>query len=88
MKINSQYIVVTKQEEPPKEGYQTVAIQDSFVYKGIVKLLPEAPQYVDNHQLAVGDTVMFAKYSPDTHEMDLENDKVKFVKTSDVLAVI
>lgn len=81
--INSRYILVEKVEETVKEGFQVAAVQDNFVYKGRVKQLPGAPVYIDNHILEVGDIVLFAKYSPDTHE--IEGDK--FVKTEIVMSV-
>lgn len=89
MQISNNYIVVEKVEEEVKEGFQTVSVQDSSVYKGKVITLPEAPVCMGNKFVTIGDIVLFAKYSPDTHEIDLENGKkVKFVKTSDVLAVL
>ncbi len=83
MILNSKYALIEKIEEKKEEGYQEVQVQDSFVYKGKVKELPACPAYVDNHPLEVGDIVLFAKYSPDTHEID--NDK--FVLINDILAV-
>jgi co-chaperonin GroES (HSP10) len=88
MKISSMYITVEKIEEAPKEGFQAVEIQDSSVYRGRVTNLPEIPVHVDNTALLLGDTVLFAKYSPDTHEVELEGKKVKFIKVSDILAVL
>jgi co-chaperonin GroES (HSP10) len=38
--------------------------------------------------VAVGDTVLFAKYSPDTHEIEHEGKKYKVVEVSDILAVL
>jgi len=83
MQISNKYIVVEKLEEEAKEGFKAVEVQDNFVYKGRVKLLPEIPVYLDNKQLAVGDIVVWAKYSPDTH--DFEGDK--FISINDLLAV-
>jgi len=81
--INSKYVVVEKIEQEVQEGFKTVEVQDNFVYKGKVKQLCTCPQYVGDEQLSVGDVVLFAKYSPDTHEID----KDKFVKTEDILAI-
>ncbi len=82
--ISSYYIVVEKVIEPPAEGYQTVAVQDSSIYKGRIVELPDSPIYISNHKLELGDVVIFAKYSPDTHEIE---DK-KFVRAEDLLKVL
>lgn len=86
--INNKYILLKKVQEEEKEGFQAVAIQDSFVFKGQVHRLPECPMYIDNHQLNIGDIVIFTRVSPDTHEIDVEGEKMKMVKLEDVLTVI
>lgn len=86
--INSNFVLVKKIEEPKAEGFQAVEIQDSFVYKGEVVQVPACPVYVDNHQIGAGDRVVFAKYSPDTVEIDHEGAKMKFLKVSDILAIM
>lgn len=92
MQISNNYIVVEKLEEEAKEGFKAVEVQDNYVYKGKVTLIPEVPVFMGNQQIGVGDVVLFAKYSPDTHEIDLQEEgmphKVKFVATSDILAVL
>ena len=87
MKISINYVVVEKFEEPVSEGFQAVEIQDSFVYKGKIVKLPETqPMYLGDDHLALGDVIIFAKYSPDTVEIEIEGKKLKFVKLTDVLA--
>lgn len=88
MKISINYIVVEKIVEEKKEGFQAVEVQDSFVYKGKVVNLPDPPVYIGNEQIKIGDVIMFAKYSPDTFEMEVEGQKVKFVNVSDILAIL
>lgn len=88
MKISNNYVVVEKIVEPEKEGFQTVEVQDSFIYKGRITNLPEIPVYVGNTQIQEGTLIMFAKYSPDTQETMLNGKTVKFVKTSDILATL
>jgi len=83
MILNSNYVLVEKIEEEKGEGFQTVEVQDSFVYKGKIKEIPSCPCYIDSHPLDVGDVVLFAKYSPDTHEIDGD----KFVLVKDILAL-
>jgi co-chaperonin GroES (HSP10) len=89
MEVSVNYCVVKKVEEPKVEGFKTVEVQDSFVYKGqIVKLPTSQPAYMGDRRLAIGDIVLFAKYSPDTIEVELEGEKQKFVKLIDILAVL
>lgn len=82
--ISSRYVVVEKVVEESGGGYQTVTVQDSSIYKGKIVDLPEAPVHIGNHRLVIGDVVIFAKYSPDTHEIE---DK-KFVAVNDLLKVL
>jgi co-chaperonin GroES (HSP10) len=79
---------VQKVEEPQAEGFKTVQVQDSFVYQGKIVLLPECPIHLGNRQLAIDDIILFAKYSPDTHEVDYDGQKMKLVKDADILAVL
>lgn len=88
MEININYIVVEQVPDPVSEGFKIVEVQDSFVYKGRIKQLPATPVHLCNKMLEVGEVVIFAKYSPDTFEIDLPNGKVKFVKITDLLAVL
>ncbi len=85
MQISNKYIVVEKIEEPKQEGFKTVEVQDNYVYKGKVK---QGGFITNTMTVKEGDTVLFAKYSPDTHEIDLEGKKVKFVAIDDILAVL
>lgn len=38
--------------------------------------------------LKVGDTILFAKYSPDTQDIEHEGEKYKVVLVSDIIAVL
>lgn len=88
MQISNNFIAVEKLEEPKQEGFQTVEVQDSSSFKGKVKFIPEAPIYMGNKPVTVGDVILFAKYSPNTHDIEYEGLKLKFVSTQDVLAVL
>ncbi len=89
MQVSNNYIVVEKVTEAPKEGeFRVVEVQDDFIYKGKVKLVGEAPVFMGNKRVLPGDVVLFAKYSPDTHEIEHEGEKLKFVAVADVLAVL
>lgn len=99
MKILGNRILVSKVDEPKKEGFQTVDVQDSFVYKGRVeqmgnKVTTKVPVceadlvYINSFTGKVGDLILFAKYSPDTQEVDVEGQKMKIIKVEDVLAIL
>lgn len=85
MKVLGNRVLVKRVEEVKAEGYQTVQVQDNFIYKGIVVAVswPEK-----DLSFKVGDTILFAKYSPDTHEIDIDGEKQKFVSIPDILAVV
>ena len=87
MNISNNYIAVEKLEEPKQEGFQTVEVQDSSIFKGRVKFMGDG-FYIGNKIVEVGDVVIFAKYSPNTHDIEHEGLKLKFVKAEDVLAVL
>ena len=94
MNILNGYILVEALPKEKKEGFDVVETQDNFVYKGKVVGVSDikptntiSSTYIPNDsEIKVGDVVLFAKYSPDTHEIDLDGRKVKFVKVTDVLA--
>lgn len=92
MKILGNRVLVTRIEEPKKEGFSTVEVQDSFVYKGKVEIVGEIlgnTILTDlKQQINCEDVVLFAKYSPDTQEVDYEGAKAKIIRVEDILAII
>lgn len=108
MKTIGNRVLVTKVEEVKKEGeFETVTIQDAFVYKGRIEQVGEKlatepyPQFITSNgtggmgagnimspTLQVGSIILFAKYSPDTHEIEHEGVKYKFVAFDDILAIL
>lgn len=87
MHLSDKYILVTKAEEPVTEGFQAVAVEDTSIYKGKVVRIPEMPVFIGNHKVAVGDVVIFAKYSPDTHPLKIDGVDHKYIFTGDLLDV-
>ena len=89
MHLSDHYVVVEKLEEQKQEGqFETVKVTDDFVYKGRVANVPDIPVHMGNYQIQVGDTVLFAKYSPDSHEIEHDGKKVRFVSVKDLLAIV
>ena len=78
-------ILVSRMEEEQKEGFQTVEVQDSFLYKGKVE---QIGQESTNNHIQNGDVVLFAKYSPHTQSVTHEGQDMKIIRTEDVIAVL
>lgn len=95
MQILGDRVLVSRLEEEKKEGFQTVEIQDSFLYKGKVEQIGDAfvqeLQWVGTQlaapMLREGVIVYFAKYSPHTQEIDVEGKKMKVIRLEDIIAV-
>lgn len=85
--LSDNYILVGKVPEETKEGFQAVAVEDSSVYTGIVRKLPSRPVYMGNEPVKLGDKVIFAKYSPDTHLIVKDGEELKYINTNDLLEV-
>jgi len=80
--IGNRVAVVPVEKEERTEGFAAVEIQDDSLYKGEVKFVG------DITNVKVGDTIYFAKYSPDTHEVKHEGTLYKLVNGDDILATI
>jgi co-chaperonin GroES (HSP10) len=88
MNISVNYVAVKKFEDKPKEGFQTVEVQDNSIFKGVISILPHQPVFIGNQQLDIGNVVYFSKYSPDTQDIEHNGEKYKFVRVQDLLAVL
>lgn len=79
MKILGNRVLLSKVEDEKKDGeFETVEIQDSFIYKGKVEQIG-----IEQSTLKVGDVVYFAKYSPHTHDIE----DMKSVRLEDIIAI-
>jgi len=87
MRILGKRVLVSKVVEEKTEGFQAVEVQDSFVCKGQVVLTGEGCSLYETFALKPGRVVLFAKYSPDTHEVDVNGQKMKIISADDILAV-
>lgn len=89
MRLSNKYIAVEAVEKEKKEGeFEAVEVQDSFVYKGRVIGIPEAPVFLGNERVSEGDIVIWAKYSPDTHEIEEDGKKIKYVAVADIIRAL
>lgn len=93
MKILGDRLLVSRVEEEKGDGFQKVEVQDSFVYKGRVEQLGASGitftgTAFQESDIKEGSIVIFAKYSPDTQEIDVEGQKMKIIRREDVLAVL
>ncbi len=99
MRILGNRVLVSPIEKEVQEGFQTVEVQDSFVYKGKVEQIGDE-RYVYNTMLSSGSTmsqedslvigaiIIFAKYSPDTQEIEHEGKKYKAVRIEDIMLTL
>lgn len=83
--LNDNYILVAKLPKEKTEGFEAVEVEDSSVYSGIVVKLPKRPVYMGNEHVKLGDKVIFAKYSPDTHLITRDGEELKYINTNDLL---
>jgi len=89
MKILGNRVLVSKIEEEKAEGFTTVEIQDSFLYKGKVEQIGGESgtvwtgSSIDEPSLKEGKIVYFAKYSPHTQEIE----GMKVIRMEDIIAV-
>lgn len=84
MKILGNRVLVSKVGEEKKDGFQAVQVQDSFVNKGRVEKEGDTCAFNGS----VGDIILFAKYSPDTQEIEYEGKKMKIITVEDILAIL
>jgi len=77
MQILGNRVLVKRLVEEVKEGFQTVDVEDSFISKGLV-----TEEGTPSNLLYR--TVLFAKYSPDTHDYN----GMKIVNIDDILAIL
>lgn len=84
MKIIGNRVLVSKIVDDVKDGFQAVQVQDSFVNKGKIEI--KGNNFTENYK--EGDIILFAKYSPDTQEIDHEGKKMKIINADDIIAVL
>jgi co-chaperonin GroES (HSP10) len=88
-------ILVSKVEEEKVEGaFTTVEVQDSFLYKGKVEQVGCTPMLMAGSSTSIiepmikeGAVVLFAKYSPHTQTVKVNDKEMKIIRLEDVLAV-
>lgn len=89
MKILGNRVLVSKVEEPKVAGeFETVNVVDSFVYKGRVEQDARLTILNDPVLISAGTVIYFAKYSPDTQDIEEAGKKYKVVRADDILAIV
>jgi co-chaperonin GroES (HSP10) len=85
MKIIGKRVLVEKLPDEKQDGFKgaIVGVQDSFLYKGKVVQLGDSI-----FNVCVGDTILFAKYSPDTHEFEHDDTLYKSVSLDDIIVIL
>lgn len=95
MKILGNRVLVSRVEEAEAEGFTTVEVQDNFVYKGRVKQISHSASFNESvtpsgtvsPRINVSDIVIFAKYSPDTQDVEIDGEMMKIINVNDILAI-
>ena len=100
MKIIGERVLLERIEREAKDGFETVDVLDEFVSKGRIvavgselhrgfgSSVPSNYETEGQSDLAVGNTVLFAKFSPDTQELKLDGKDMKIVAIPDIIAVL
>lgn len=97
-------VLVEKIEKEPTDGFQTVEVTDKFINTAKVVgigseciYLSVQPRidtgtgvtFTSTHPtLSIGDTIIFAKYSPHTHDIEHEGKQYKSVRSADIIAIL
>ena len=87
MKILGNRILVSRIEDEEKDGFQTVEVQDSFLYKGKVEQVGLLESSTNGSTIKIGDIVLFAKYSPHTQTVPVDGQDMKIIRIEDIIAV-
>ena len=88
MKLLGERVLLSKVEQEKTEGFDIVQVHDSSTFKGKIEQIGEVSAYLQMDGLAVGATVLFKKYSPDTEEVEHEGKKMKVVNVKDIIAIL
>ena len=71
---------------------QVLEAQTSFIYKGKIEQVGDqswgTSTISTQSKFEIGQIVLFAKYSPDTQEIEHQDVKMKIIRTQDVLAIL
>ena len=83
MKILGNRVLIKREPQGEQTGFAEVKAVDDFVSRGVIHDVGE----VDRDDLRIGETVVFAKFSPDTRTIDVGGEEMKSVLVSDLLAI-
>lgn len=83
MKILGNRVLVKREPVVEAGGFEQVKAMDQFISRGVVYKVG-----VDAINIDEGSVIVFAKFSPDTHTIELEGEEYKAVAVSDIIAVL
>ena len=89
MKILGNRVLVKKISEEKLEDnskFKVVEPIDDFTFSGLVIECGDSISKQFKEQI-LNKKIMFSKYSPDTHDVEFEGEKVKIINVEDVLAI-
>jgi len=100
MKIIGDRVLVERVEKEKSDGFETVDVLDDFVCKGRIvqvgvplnrpgmSMTFSTGLTSTEDDLAVGNVILFAKFSPDTQEVKVDGKELKTVATGDIIAIL
>lgn len=84
MKLLGNRVLVKREPKKEAEGFEAVKAIDDFTSRGVVVQVGDE---VTKEDIKVGATVAFAKFSPDTHSVTVDDEEMKAVLVSDIIAI-
>lgn len=89
MRLLGNRVLVKREPKVESSGFEQVQAVDDFVGRGIVVMLGDEVDAVSAAPtFEVGQTVVFAKFSPDTRTIEHEGEEMKSVLVSDIIAIL
>lgn len=82
-------VLVRREPEAKSEGFQAVKAVDDFTSRGVIAGIGDEVDTVrQGRRIEVGQTVVFARFSPDTHTVQVDGEDMKSVLVSDIIAIV
>lgn len=78
-------VLVRREPEVKAEGFQAVKAVDDFTSRGVIAGIGDE---VVHGGIKNGATVVFARFSPDTHTVQVDGEDMKSVLVSDIIAIV
>ena len=89
MELLGNRVLVRREPEAKTEGFQAVKAVDDFTSRGVIAGIGDDVDTArPDRKIEVGATVVFARFSPDTHTVHVDGEDMKSVLESDIIAIV